>query len=237
MDRQTISKGGRSMEGHDLRWCAEFMDRAMIVSLVVAAIAAAAVGVTTWLSIKFNGEVREEESADFQRYKIEAARRVSDNETETRRADARAAEAIEKAEKERHERSKLEAEIAPRAFSSYKLQAIAEQLKPFSGRKVSVWTYSMDLEGGELATQIIEALVAANLEIDDRRRGTLSVGGVPIIGVEVFGPDTELVGAILSALSGEPRVSVSNPGSVNRAYEPSARATIWVGIKPLPKIK
>ena len=63
--KNIVSRKVMGMDIHHLREWAEFMDKAMIISLVIAALAAAAVGVTTWLSIKFNGAVRGEENEAF----------------------------------------------------------------------------------------------------------------------------------------------------------------------------
>src|SRR5258708_36276477 len=61
-----------------LRGWAELMDRAVIASLVVAVMAVAALGVTAWLSIRFNGALRTQESAAFDRYKAEADKHMAD---------------------------------------------------------------------------------------------------------------------------------------------------------------
>jgi hypothetical protein len=79
------------MDIHHLREWAEFMDKAMIIALVIAALAAAAVGVTTWLSIKFNGAVRSEENATFDKYKVESDKRAAELEKEAALARERSA--------------------------------------------------------------------------------------------------------------------------------------------------
>ena len=47
-----------SMDIDQLRGWAAFMDRAMIVSLIATIMAVAALGITTWLSLRFSGAVR-----------------------------------------------------------------------------------------------------------------------------------------------------------------------------------
>lgn len=58
-----------SMDIDQLRGWATFMDRAMIVSLVATVLAVTALGVTTWLSFRYNNAVRTQEHATFDRVK------------------------------------------------------------------------------------------------------------------------------------------------------------------------
>src|SRR5262245_12655587 len=60
-----------NMEIDQLRGWATFMDRAVVVSLVVTVLAITALGVTAWLSSRFSGAVRAYEHAAFDRYKAE----------------------------------------------------------------------------------------------------------------------------------------------------------------------
>jgi phage shock protein A len=63
------SKKLMSMDIDQLRGWAAFMDRAVIASLVATILAVAALGVTTWLSFRFSGAVRDQEHAVIDRYK------------------------------------------------------------------------------------------------------------------------------------------------------------------------
>ena len=58
-----------SMDINELRGWAAFMDRAVIASLVATVLSVSALGVTTWLSFRFGGEVRAQEQAALDRYK------------------------------------------------------------------------------------------------------------------------------------------------------------------------
>ena len=58
-----------SMDIDQLRGWATFMDRAMIASLVATVLAVTALGVTTWLSFRYNNAVRTQEHATFDRVK------------------------------------------------------------------------------------------------------------------------------------------------------------------------
>ena len=53
------------MDLNELRGWAAFMDRAVIASLVATVLSVSALGVTTWLSFRFGGEVRAQEQAAF----------------------------------------------------------------------------------------------------------------------------------------------------------------------------
>jgi hypothetical protein len=81
-----------SMDIDHVRGWAEFMDRAMIISLIAVIISAAVLGVTSWLSIKFNGAVRAHESAAFDRYKAEMGRHAAQLEEQAAAARERTGE-------------------------------------------------------------------------------------------------------------------------------------------------
>lgn len=58
-----------SMDIDQLRGWAAFMDRAMIASLIATILAVAALGITTWLSLRYSAAVRAHEQAAVDRYK------------------------------------------------------------------------------------------------------------------------------------------------------------------------
>jgi hypothetical protein len=66
-----------SMDINELRGWAAFMDKAAIASLVVTIVAVATLGVTTWLSFRFNGAMRAHDQAAFDRYKGTESERVT----------------------------------------------------------------------------------------------------------------------------------------------------------------
>jgi hypothetical protein len=92
------------MDIHQLRGWAEFMDKGMFISLLVAAIAVAALGTTTWFSIKYNSAVRAQENAAFDQYKVEAADHAAKLEKEVALARERNAQ-LEKTVAEADERA------------------------------------------------------------------------------------------------------------------------------------
>jgi hypothetical protein len=103
-----------AMDVADLRGWAQFMDKAVIVSLVVLALAAVALGLATWLSTRFNSAFRTQESAAFDRYKAEAGRHMADLEQQAASARERSAE-LEKAVAQASERAAMSENAAAQA--------------------------------------------------------------------------------------------------------------------------
>lgn len=135
------------MEIHQLRGWAELMDKAMIVSLVVAAIAVAALGATTWLSIRYNGAVRAHDNAALGRYKVEAAdhaAKLEDHAAKLEKEVASAternaalertvAEAEERANQARKQAAGLEKAAADAKIETDEARLALERAKPPSG--------------------------------------------------------------------------------------------------------
>jgi hypothetical protein len=175
-------------------------------------------------------------------------------------ANERAASATATAESEKLERVRLEAAVSPRTLGIDEQKEIAEALREFSGRTVTVSSYGMDGEGTALATEIIATLRSAGIGVDDYRASTIISGGF-LTGVHVRGPaaDTGFVTALgkelssagkltvwvngptlhgtglsgAAALSGS--ASISGGASVTTGpAPPGSPVTIAVGLKPLP---
>jgi biopolymer transport protein ExbB/TolQ len=81
-----------NMDIEQLRGWATFMDRAVIVSLVVTVMAVAALATTTWLSFRIGAAVRAREHAAFLGYKAEMAKHAVDLEQEAASARERTRE-------------------------------------------------------------------------------------------------------------------------------------------------
>jgi hypothetical protein len=81
-----------TMDIEQLRGWATFMDRAMVASLVATIVAVAALGITTWLSFRFNGAVRAHEYAAIHRYKVEMGKHAAELEQEVSKARERTLE-------------------------------------------------------------------------------------------------------------------------------------------------
>jgi hypothetical protein len=136
---------------------------------------------------------------------------------------------------------RLEAAIAPRRLSEKQEKSLAA-LNQFSGRLVEIKSYSSDTEGLILATQIVEALKKAHLDVADDRL-TMQPAGSIFLGVSVEGTDKELVGKLKTVLSVDGNLMsgkvISSPerpligvefGKVQRGIP---AATILVGAKPI----
>ncbi len=83
------------MDLQQLRGWADVMDKALVISTVVAVLGIAAVGVSAFFSVRFAGAIRAQEAATFDRYKAEWGRHATQLEAEAGRAAERIA-ALEK---------------------------------------------------------------------------------------------------------------------------------------------
>ncbi|MBV8186822.1 MAG: hypothetical protein JOY64_36760 [Alphaproteobacteria bacterium] len=81
-----------TMDIEQLRGWSAFLDRAVVVSLVVAVAAVAALGITTWLSSRVGGAVRAREHVAFLQYKAETGKRAAELEQEVSTARERIVE-------------------------------------------------------------------------------------------------------------------------------------------------
>lgn len=81
-----------NMDIEQLRGWATFMDKAVVVSLVVTVMGVAALATTTWLSSRIGGAVRAHEQTAFDRYKAEMAKHVAGLEENVSRAQERTRE-------------------------------------------------------------------------------------------------------------------------------------------------
>jgi len=143
-------------------------------------------------------------------------------------------------EAERIERLKLEAQLAPRRLTLAQQQAITMACNQFAGRRVAVTTYSLDAEGAILGKQIIKALQAAGINVNDNTASLMPLGGFSL-GVHVTGSDQALVAALSAVLVSAGHLMVappnipqpSGPTMSTGTQSDHVAATILVGIKPL----
>jgi hypothetical protein len=160
-------------------------------------------------------------------------------------ANERAAEANRKAEEEHLARVKLEAEIAPRRLTPQQEVVIATSLRGLSQRQrgfVRVSSYALDAEGGVLAGQITEALLAGGINVLDGIAGDMPLGGIEL-GIRVYGKDANAVGEISRVLrnaGGLDPISNDEPSSPNAMSnspfnDPRISVTVLVGVKPIKK--
>jgi hypothetical protein len=174
----------------------------------------------------------------------DAVAKVSTAEARIAEAQRGAAEAQRAAEAERLERVRLEAIVAPRSISLVDQMAITVALLRFSGRRVSVTTYSLDGEGAVLGQQVIATLQGARIEVDNRIASMMPLGGFAF-GVHVTGTGDALVAALRGALSGIGHLAVAPPNAQmgggaaigTGPQNPAAvDADVLIGIKPVPTI-
>src|ERR1700732_756789 len=127
----------------------------------------------------------------------EAGKQATEASTKAAEANARAGEAkkgaassLVVAEKERLERTRLEAEVSPRRLSPEQRLGIAAACRRFAGHQVDVRTaFQTDLEAVIIARQIAESLAQAGLEVKFSIAPHFLTG--THIGVEVFPGDGE----------------------------------------------
>jgi hypothetical protein len=81
-----------SMDIDQIREWARFMDRAVVISVGITIGAVVALGITTWMSFRFSGAVRNYEHAAFDRYKDEMGRQAAQLEQEVFTARRRTVE-------------------------------------------------------------------------------------------------------------------------------------------------
>jgi hypothetical protein len=148
-------------------------------------------------------------------------------------SNERAAEAIKIAEQERLERVQLQEKIAPRAFALSDIEAISNDLKPFSaslkGRKVKISSNAGDLESSVFAVSLAIILDKAGIEIDSAI-GRMLQTGVVRVGVEITGPVND--GAFIKFLSEaiHSRLKTRIKGSWSDSHK---ETSISVGAKPI----
>jgi hypothetical protein len=157
-------------------------------------------------------------------------------------ANEQAATAQRDAETEKLERLKLEEKVAPRRLTRGQLEAIAVALSGYQKQKVVVKSYSLDIEGGVLGKQIIEALQSAGITVQDGTASDMPLGGFSV-GIHVFGASSKLVEAITVAIQTQTQLAVhSSPGSPTANLPGTSTgsflykdigATVLVGVKPL----
>jgi hypothetical protein len=132
----------------------------------------------------------EEAVANAYKAAKEAEAQARKFEAEIASSNTRAEEAKRIAERERLERVKLAAQVAPRLLSVEQQNTIVSSLKRFKGRNVAVVSYSLDAEGGVLATQIISTLQEAGILVENQVAGLLVTGSF-WTGVILSGPAPE----------------------------------------------
>jgi hypothetical protein len=192
--------------------------------------------------IKFEDE--QQKTALAQKEAAEAKQLAGSFERDIAAANQRAAEANEIAEGEKLARIKLEAQIAPRRLTPEQQVKIAENCSRFKtlfkGKYIKVVSYILDTEAFVLAEQVVGALRASGMVVDDDTM-LITPTETLIFGISVFGSDSELAKEIavaigssgkpvaVSFVKSDPTAGTMHFGSQNaRTHE----VTILVGLKP-----
>jgi|NGEPerStandDraft_6_1074524.scaffolds.fasta_scaffold27770_3 hypothetical protein len=225
--------------GHNGEW----WDFWLIVSVIVAALAATVIGIATTGSIVSHKREAMAAEEALEKYKLEMGKQISTANAAGETAKADAAEATRKAEAERSERLKLEAKLAPRRVDVVQQATISQTVSKFAGKMVRLESYALDAEAAILGTQIQKALNDGGLVIDSALM-TRQSGGSIALAVHVIGTDKNLVDALISALNGAHVAAVdTDPFPAQGGIKTEIRigssipnpsdATIFVGVKPI----
>lgn len=152
-------------------------------------------------------------------------------------ANARAAEANQKTEEERLARVALEAKLAPRRLTLEQRASLTSLFAKYPGRTVRVASYALDADAAILGLQLIDAAVAAGLNVADMRMSEGPLGSVAF-GVLVDGTDTKLVGELLPALNllglaASPGAPPPSAGQSLGGQQAAFSVKIFIGVKPI----
>lgn len=142
-----------------------------------------------------------------------------------------AGDANERAGKAEERVAELLQEIQPRRLSPDQEKNIADLLKSYAGKIVSVATYHQDAEAMILAAQIEEALRKANILVWDRI-GTFGAMGMPLylgVTVDTNSSDKKLASALCKALGTKGGLATGNA-----AVMFGQGSTMW--LPPSPKL-
>ena len=217
------------MTVQDLRQLAETWDRLMVGSLILGALAATAIVVTTQRSIKWNGAVREKDAEAFEKYKVDAGERTA---------------TLEKAAQDaRLETELIKARVAWRTLPPDQLQSLTSILAATNG-SVTLAYVQNDPEAIYLTTVLSNVFNAANrfepaskwhVEAQPRMYSDRN-----IFGVHIFGKNPDVVAAIRHAfefakveyLTDDVPEAVTVLGGVTTSSgTPNTDAVIMVGSK------
>jgi hypothetical protein len=215
------SIGVRRMFAHDLQWWLDIANTAYLWALIVGAIAALAIAVTSWLVIKWQAEIQQEKDRAFDQYKIESRKQVATLEKET--ADA-------KLEQEKL-KSRLAWRILPPEIEGQLHAALAANI----GR-VNIEYVANDTETLYFAIQLANIFGRANWQV-----GFLAatLQGVMLFGI--FVPDSESTStalvrvALTSAHVGFSPDALPNVGATGSGSSIPNAAVLFIGSKSPPK--
>jgi hypothetical protein len=155
--------------------------------------------------------------------------------------NAKTGEAIERASKNEKEAAKaelrtkeLEAEIQPRDLTIEQQVELKRKLGGFSGRVISLRSYSLDTEGKRLGKILKSVFESSGLTVSDNLGNLLNLGGNVVEGIQIAGPHSQddLIDALLqSPLKTDEKIKMLRKDDPR--LRPDALVEILVGVKPI----
>jgi hypothetical protein len=143
-------------------------------------------------------------------------------------AEQHAAEANKAAEDERIGRLKLEEQIEPRRLTPELTTIITDTCRQFQGHTITVRSYAMDVESAILAKQIVAALIASGMYVQDAVASFSNTGGIEL-GIHVTG-DEHIANEIGRILSTDGHLTVFIGGANRLDTQPG----LHIGVRPNP---
>jgi hypothetical protein len=142
--------------------------------------------------------------------------------------------------------AELENRLASRHLSTSQQDTIGDALKSFTGKRVVVGSYGLDIESALLGNQIMHCLKLGGVEPFDEISTQLPSGSITT-GVFIFGPDKALITSLLAALNASD-IQASDTQTMEAPLEAKYNiitgfsqsplnfepdATVMVGLKPV----
>jgi hypothetical protein len=150
-----------------------------------------------------------------------------------------AASANRQTEIEKKERLKLEELISPRSLTFEQQKEMLPLLVKFKDAHIVVTSYSLDVEGLAIATQLINLFTKARLNVIDKRNTENALGGGLQVGIHVYGDNKELAELIVNGLqkANQDATVIPTPRQGGVRFNKPAPALpnsvyVMVGVKP-----
>lgn len=124
--------------------------------------------------------------------------------------------------------------VQPRQLTGAQTHDVAHALAPYSGRSVTLWSYSFDLEGGALAEQIRQSLIDAHVIVVNNI-GQLNANERPRVGLQIAGADEQLVGSLYDGLHAVGGLDAAVVQLGDAKTDDAPPAEIFVGMKPMTR--
>lgn len=211
------------MSKEELEASLKTLDILLIVFGVLVAVGATGASLFGFIQWRKSNQLRAIQVAEnlAQEHKIEELRKAA-NDAAERAANA---ELLTK---------ELEAEIQPRDLTVEQQREIEQRLGGFTGRILSLRSYSLDTEGKRLGKIIKSVMERSGLQVSDNLGRLTNLEGNIVEGVQIAGPRSQddLIGALLKSPLG-----TDKKFKMLRKDDPkipeNALVEILVGVKPI----